>query len=722
MLKKVLTLIIFCLISISLYSDEDIRSKLLNLSQETKEFLDTKPVLRIANEIDWAPYDYMQEEEPSGIAIELVKTLSKILGFEIEWINGYTWSELLTMIEHKEIDILPCVMRNKERSEYINFSDPLLQMSFGIITLDKQQNNDIFFDLSNAQVAFIQSHGGVENALRKFGTTNAIEVPSTSVGIDAVKTGKVDAFIDDIYVLKNYAETSSYPFNLRPLFKTTQGLIAEDLMVGIRKDWPLLVEAINAAIIFIYEEEYKSIINRNINSKSMDTQHFITTKTEPFTKEEVEWLYKNREVPLFFLDNYPPFLYYEESTPVGIISGYLDEIERILGISFYYKGQSEPLENGIKMLLNNDVSVFPALAETEQRIQQGLLFGKQFSASPIAIYGNRKSGFSRSISSITEEYRVLTIKGHAINEWLTKDYPLLKITNIPSAEVGLKMVDRNKKDLFIGDISTTNRVLARNHFKHILLLGSTNYSYTIGMAFNEQNRILLNIINKILPSIKTEKGSFIESYWAGQKVDTKISPTTYLIGGVILLLIVLIFFFQAYIYRMKSRLLKKHALTDPLTGLSNRRLLDTIFEEERARAYRDSRHLSFIMFDIDYFKKFNDTYGHHAGDEALIKVAQSFQTIFKREVDHCFRLGGEEFGVLTTVEKSQDAYNLANKLITHVINLNIPHKKNYPLRVLTLSGGVVVVDNHSTKGFQNYFSAADVRLYQAKKAGRNRIL
>ena len=87
-----------------------------------------------------------------------------------------------------------------------------------------------------------------------------------------------------------------------------------------------------------------------------------------------------------------------------------------------------------------------------------------------------------------------------------------------------------------------------------------------------------------------------------------------------------------------------------------------------------------------------------------------------------YGIGGEEFGVLTTVNDRDSAFNLANKLRKYIYNLRIPHIKNYPFKILTISGGISVIKGDDPMSFEQHFNNADVQLYKAKKSGRNIIL
>ncbi|OHE07769.1 MAG: hypothetical protein A3G74_08505 [Sulfurimonas sp. RIFCSPLOWO2_12_FULL_34_6] len=168
----------------------------------------------------------------------------------------------------------------------------------------------------------------------------------------------------------------------------------------------------------------------------------------------------------------------------------------------------------------------------------------------------------------------------------------------------------------------------------------------------------------------------------------------------------------------KSKL-EQLAFTDALTALYNRYHFNKILPQEINRINRCERHLVFMMLDVDFFKQYNDAYGHINGDTVLTKIAQTIQKNFRRSSDFCFRLGGEEFGVIWTVRTFDEIKKRAEKLLTSIEKLHIPHKKSTVSSYVTVSIGVARYE-YSTSA-EELYSYADIELYRAKESGRNCI-
>ncbi|MBC8312864.1 MAG: diguanylate cyclase [Candidatus Cloacimonetes bacterium] len=167
--------------------------------------------------------------------------------------------------------------------------------------------------------------------------------------------------------------------------------------------------------------------------------------------------------------------------------------------------------------------------------------------------------------------------------------------------------------------------------------------------------------------------------------------------------------------------LAQFSYIDGLTGISNRRSFDRILESELKRAARNSQHLALIMIDIDLFKKYNDTYGHQAGDECLKQLTGKIDDTLKRSGETVSRYGGEEFAVLLPNTNIHSAKNVAEILRKNVKNLKIPHSKSKVDKYVTISLGVTSMIPTKTTTSAKIISEADKALYQAKQEGRNRV-
>lgn len=170
-----------------------------------------------------------------------------------------------------------------------------------------------------------------------------------------------------------------------------------------------------------------------------------------------------------------------------------------------------------------------------------------------------------------------------------------------------------------------------------------------------------------------------------------------------------------------KKIVEEISITDGLTGLYNRRYFDDIFSKFINTAKRNNDRICLYMIDVDYFKHYNDTYGHQAGDTVLIRVAKTIQSSLKRSDDFCFRLGGEEFGVLVRVTDETTICDFGDQLRSMVEALKLLHMRNEVSEFVTISIGQYCDQGSNIKSEAEFYKSADDLLYKAKEAGRNQV-
>ena len=171
--------------------------------------------------------------------------------------------------------------------------------------------------------------------------------------------------------------------------------------------------------------------------------------------------------------------------------------------------------------------------------------------------------------------------------------------------------------------------------------------------------------------------------------------------------------------KMKNDMLEKLSMYDGLTNIRNRRYFDETFEKTFSEIKRDKKSLAVLMIDIDFFKPYNDNYGHGQGDETLRKVAKALEKTIKRASDFVARYGGEEFVILLKDINKDGVEAVANNLLNAVRELKITHEFSKIENYVTVSIGVSYYNSSSDITKLELLLKADETLYNVKNSGRN---
>jgi diguanylate cyclase (GGDEF)-like protein/PAS domain S-box-containing protein len=170
-----------------------------------------------------------------------------------------------------------------------------------------------------------------------------------------------------------------------------------------------------------------------------------------------------------------------------------------------------------------------------------------------------------------------------------------------------------------------------------------------------------------------------------------------------------------------KKIIEEISITDGLTHIYNRRHFNEVFPKMINQAKRHDELLCFLLMDIDYFKQYNDHYGHQMGDDVLVVFANFLKNTLKRADDMPFRLGGEEFGVLFKADTEEKATKFANLLRRNIEALNIPHDYSNVSQYVTASMGLVCKRGVDLREMDELYKEADDLLYVSKQQGRNQV-
>ena len=173
--------------------------------------------------------------------------------------------------------------------------------------------------------------------------------------------------------------------------------------------------------------------------------------------------------------------------------------------------------------------------------------------------------------------------------------------------------------------------------------------------------------------------------------------------------------------KLQTDLLRSIGLTDGMTGIANRRRFDDTLDQQWRTCERDQKPLSLIILDVDFFKPYNDHYGHLMGDQCLKTIARTLEKNIRRPTDLVARYGGEEFACILPTTDSVGALNRALELLKAVRDLKIEHASSDVAPEITISAGVATLIPDRSNSLVDLLGLADKALYLAKEGGRNQV-
>ncbi len=247
----------------------------INFTEEEKAWIKNHPIIHVANEIDWPPFDYNEFGKPKGMAIDHINLLAEKIGVEIDYVYGYTWSELIELFKEKKIDVLPAFYKNESRKEFTLYTPPYYKSTLGIFINSDYETRDNT-DLLHKRVGIETAHGSIPYIKELFPGIEITEVDKMEDLVKMLATNELDVIIGNPFVFYHYARVNQV-INLK--LSSYVEMSEEDqndnsIHIGIRNDWPL----------------FHQIVQKAMNSTSNREMNKITQKwTDISIVSKIDW-------------------------------------------------------------------------------------------------------------------------------------------------------------------------------------------------------------------------------------------------------------------------------------------------------------------------------------------------------------------------------------------------------------------------------------------------
>jgi polar amino acid transport system substrate-binding protein len=347
------------------------------------------------------------------------------------------------------------------------------------------------------------------------------------------------------------------------------------------------------------------------------------------------------------------------------------------------------------------------------------VFSKPYAKFPIVFATKNDIGFIADIKIIKNK-KIAVGKNYTVDQLFKIHYPNMDIVRTKNIEGALELLREGKVFAVADILPVITYHINQYKFSNLKISGRTPWTFSARIMLRDDYKKLLPAINRAIDSISEDEKLKINSKWVD--VRYKEPYSTLFLGTTLLVVVLLLLIVLGWIYILKKEITKRIRLenrlellatTDRLTNIYNRYKMDIELEKQLELSKRYKRPFSLIYFDIDFFKKVNDSFGHKTGDIALTELSTLIQNSIRKS-DILGRWGGEEFLIILPETNKQEALELAAKLREIVENHNF--KK---IKKLTCSFGIATFKESDDA--QSIIIRIDRRLYKAKENGRNRV-
>ncbi|MFO7885416.1 MAG: diguanylate cyclase, partial [Desulfobacteraceae bacterium] len=557
----------------------------------------------------------------------------------------------------------------------------------------------------------------------KYPDLTCVDVDNPLEALKLVSLGQADGFVGSLGII-NYIIKKHFIDNVSVVseVKLDQAL---PLYMAVRKDLAPLQSILNKAMDCISSRQYAQIAEKWIG----DINAFGVM--DDLTRDEREYLEKKEDLTVSVVENRPFEFVDENGEHAGIVIDFYRVMADRMGLSlnFITAGSHDVAKNQVIAGTSDAVSI----VQEKPAVLKSLGTTLAYISYPLAIATDSQSIYISALEELKDKKIGVSKKAVFLNS-LKAWYPGIGFVEVDNVEKGLAAVQRGELYALVDTAPKIGYYIQTGNMVDLKISGELPYDvkFCTGVAADEKH--LIRIFDKAIHSMKKEEKRKIFQTWMSLKYEQKFDYS-FLWQIVSVMVLIGIFFlyrnFALSRYNLKlaavnnelllaNKKLEKISYMDGLTGIPNRRNFDSVLRKEWFRCKRNNDWLTVIMIDIDYFKAYNDRYGHLSGDDCLKRVAELIADIPSRPGDFVARYGGEEFVVILPDTDKAGAALIAGKILNDVEKMKIVHEDSDISSFLTVSlGGACAVPGKRGISSRHLVEEADQQLYKAKENGRN---
>jgi len=470
----------------------------IGLSKKEKKWIKENPLLRLGADRAWAPFDFSEDGIHRGVSADFLALIAKRTGLKIQVELG-EWREVLQRVKEKELEGFSAITQNRQREEYLKFSTPYIHVESGIVVKNSAQNIHNIHALEGKKIGVVRGTH-LEKWVHENYPKIALELVDTDEeGVNAVSSGKIDAYLGYIAVI-NYIRQTKRITDLKIL--STLDLDTTNLAFGIRKDKPELYSIIQKALESISEVERLKILNYWYKKSELGIS---------LSYEERQWI-ANHPVVSYSEINWEPMSIIKNGTMHGLMNDYLKRITKETGIQFQFKSSSS-WPDVLKKFRNGEIDIIPGVGESEHEANLGLT-SNIYANFPLVLVTQNRESFIGSIDELEEEKRVVAVPKYWTSyNYLKEKKPNIKVIGTQNVHEALDLVQSGKAYAFLGHMAIAMHYVGRYYSSRLHIAGKVEYNFNHKVLVQNDQRVLLGIINKVFDGLSEKEHLDIKNKW-----------------------------------------------------------------------------------------------------------------------------------------------------------------------------------------------------------------
>lgn len=512
----------------------------LALTPEEQQWIADNPEVTLGADFSWAPYDFENARgEHDGIAADILQLISAKSGLQFA-VQTDVWAKVMERMATGEFAGLSAAAPTPERRQTLNFTQPYVSMSLGIIVQSQRDDINRIEDLYGHSVALNRGSYLHEWMQANHPEIELVLTSSNDEALQAVSFSRADAYIGNIAVA-TYAIKQQYLSNLKVVDRVPD--YTTDVAIAIDKDEPVLFSIIEKSLAAINAEEKQAITAKWYAASSTQDAFEILPKGGTrlgLSTEELAFIAKHDRISVGVDPNWPPFDYLnEEQQHRGISADYLALISEKTGLNFEVEPKAS-WQAVMDAARAQELDVVAALSRNPER-EKFLNLSQPFTDYPLAVATTRY-GFVTSLAGFKGK-KLAVVKDYFPDSILKRHHPEINIVYVDSVEEGLNQLMTEDVDGYFDNIAAISYTAGRAGLSHINTAVIDRYKADLHIGVSKAHPLLVSIINKALAAVSEDERQQIDQRWMSVRtVETTDYTLVYQIaGGLLLILLASIF-------------------------------------------------------------------------------------------------------------------------------------------------------------------------------------
>jgi len=544
----------------------------INFTDKELQYLKNHKTISIANEMDWAPFDYNEFGKAKGMSIEYIQLLLQKLDLKYRFVNGYTWSQLLKRFEEQKIDIIPAFYKSKERESFTLFTTPYHQGELALYVLKKNYRQPSSVDLKNKKIGIEESDASMSIVQKYFSNSKIIESVNSSTLFQNLLEKRVDAIVCNPLLAKHYLQTTGIT-NIKKVKKielTPQEHQLISLHIGVNSQEPLLHSLLQKAINSLTQSEIESLQNRWIKEKQ-------SSKSVLLNKEERDYL-KSKNITMCIDPDWMPLESLKDGKHIGMSADFFTIIEKSIAKNIKVV-QTSSWSESVALAKKRECDIFSLAMSTPKR-QEYMNFTTPYLSIPLVLATNIDVAFVNDFGLLKNK-KIGIPKNYAFAEILKNKYPNLTIIEVQNINDGLRKVKEGKLFGYIGTLASIAYIFQTDFIGELKITGKFDEEWRLGIGVRNDDPLLFNILQKAVNGIKEDKKREILNKWIAIRYEKGIDYTlAWSIFSIAILLLLTILYWTRKLSIINKEL-KKATITAEMATVTKANFLANMSHEIR---------------------------------------------------------------------------------------------------------------------------------------------